>query len=198
MSDETLNIISKYKNICRHIHLPVQSGSDEVLKNMRRKYTRDWYMDRINAIKRIIPDCGISTDIFCGFYNETEEDHKLSLSLMKEVGFDSAFMFKYSERPGTFAYKNMKDNVEESIKGKRLTEMIELQNKLSLKSNQNDLGKVFEVLVEGVSKKSDKELFGRTSQNKVVVFPGNKDMIGDFVKVEVIECTQATLKGKLQ
>jgi tRNA-2-methylthio-N6-dimethylallyladenosine synthase len=197
MSDETLKIIAKYNNICRHIHLPVQSGSNEVLKNMRRKYTREWYLDRVKAIKEIIPDCGISTDIFCGFHNETEEDHKLSLSLMKEVAFDSAFMFKYSERPGTFAYKNLKDNVPEEVKAARLTEMIELQNSLSLESNKKDIGKTFEVLVEGVSKKSEDELFGRTSQNKVVVFAKGDKKIGDLVKVEITDCTQATLRAKL-
>lgn len=196
MSDDTLHIIAKYSNICKHIHLPVQSGSDSVLKDMRRKYTREWYMNRIEAIRNIVPDCGISTDIFCGFHNESEEDFQQTLDLMKWVNYDLAFMFKYSERPGTYAYKNLEDNIPEEIKSERLTKMIELQNQLSLKSNQKDIGKVFEVLVEGVSKKSEDELFGRSSQNKVIVFPKKDFKIGDFVQVKVTDCTQATMRGE--
>ncbi|WP_421920643.1 tRNA (N6-isopentenyl adenosine(37)-C2)-methylthiotransferase MiaB [Marinifilum sp.] len=196
MSDDTLKIIAKYPNICKHIHLPVQSGSDSVLKNMRRKYTREWYMNRIEAIRQIVPNCGISTDIFCGFHNESEEDFNQTLELMKWAKYDLAFMFKYSERPGTFAYKNLADNIPEEVKSERLTQMIELQNQLSLESNQKDIGQVFEVLVEGVSKKSDQELFGRSSQNKVIVFPRKDYKIGDLVQVKVSSCTQATLRGE--
>ena len=197
MSDETLHVIAKHHNICKSIHLPVQSGSNSVLKNMNRKYTREWYLDRIAAIRRIIPECGISTDVFVGFHNESEEDYQQTLSLMKEVGFDLAFMFKYSERPGTMASKNLPDNVDEETKGRRLAELIELQTKWSEESNQRDLGKSFEVLVEGVSKKSDKEMFGRTSQNKVVVFPAQGIKIGTLVNVKVNSCTSATLIGEL-
>jgi tRNA-i(6)A37 thiotransferase enzyme MiaB len=196
MSDDTLKVIAKYPNICKHIHLPVQSGSDSVLKDMRRKYTREWYMNRIEAIRKIVPDCGISTDIFCGFHNESEEDFKQTLDLMKWAKYDLAFMFKYSERPGTFAYKNLDDNIPEDVKSERLTQMIELQNQLSLESNQKDIGQVFEVLVEGVSKKSEEELFGRSSQNKVIVFPRKDYKVGDFVQVKVTDCTQATLRGE--
>ncbi|WP_321515238.1 tRNA (N6-isopentenyl adenosine(37)-C2)-methylthiotransferase MiaB [Marinifilum fragile] len=196
MSDDTLKVIAKYPNICKHIHLPVQSGSDSVLKDMRRKYTREWYMNRIEAIREIVPDCGISTDIFCGFHNESEEDFKQTLDLMKWAKYDLAFMFKYSERPGTFAYKNLDDNIPEDVKSERLTQMIELQNQLSLESNQKDIGQVFEVLVEGVSKKSEEELFGRSSQNKVIVFPRKDYKVGDFVQVKVTDCTQATLRGE--
>ena len=196
MSDDTLHIIAKYPNICKHIHLPVQSGSDSVLKDMRRKYTREWYMNRLEAIREIVPDCGISTDIFCGFHNESDEDFQQTLDLMKWAKYDLAFMFKYSERPGTFAYKNLEDNIPEDVKSERLTQMIELQNQLSLESNQRDIGQVFEVLVEGVSKKSDQELFGRSSQNKVIVFPRKEYKIGDLVKVKVTNCTQATLRGE--
>lgn len=196
MSDDTLRVIAKYPNICKHIHLPVQSGSDSVLKDMRRKYTREWYMNRIEAIREIVPDCGISTDIFCGFHNESEEDFTQTLDLMKWAKYDLAFMFKYSERPGTFAYKNLEDNIPEDVKSERLTQMIELQNQLSLESNQKDIGQVFEVLVEGVSKKSEEELFGRSSQNKVIVFPRKDYKVGDFVQVKVTDCTQATLRGE--
>ncbi|MCY1635650.1 tRNA (N6-isopentenyl adenosine(37)-C2)-methylthiotransferase MiaB [Marinifilum sp. D737] len=196
MSDDTLRVIAKYSNICKHIHLPVQSGSDSVLKDMRRKYTREWYTNRIEAIREIVPDCGISTDIFCGFHNESEEDFKQTLDLMKWAKYDLAFMFKYSERPGTFAYKNLEDNIPEDVKSERLTQMIELQNKLSLESNQKDIGQVFEVLVEGVSKKSEEELYGRSSQNKVIVFPRKDYKVGDFVQVKVTDCTQATLRGE--
>lgn len=197
MSNETLQVIAKYHNICKSIHLPVQSGSNSVLKDMNRKYTREWYLDRIAAIRRIIPDCGISTDVFVGFHNESEEDYQQTLSLMKEVGFDLAFMFKYSERPGTMASKNMPDNVDEDTKGRRLAELIELQTKWSEESNKRDLGKTFEVLVEGVSKKSDKEMFGRTSQNKVVVFPAQGIKVGTLVNVKVNDCTSATLMGEM-
>ncbi|RUT78132.1 tRNA (N6-isopentenyl adenosine(37)-C2)-methylthiotransferase MiaB [Ancylomarina longa] len=196
MSDDTLRVIAKYPNICKSIHLPVQSGSNSVLANMKRKYTKEWYMNRIEAIRNIIPDCGISSDIFCGFHNESDEDFQETLDLMKWAKYDLAFMFKYSERPGTYAYKNMKDNIPEEVKGKRLSEMIELQNQLSHESNKRDLGKVFEVLVEGTSKKSDQELFGRTSQNKVIVFPKKNYKVGDFVQVKVNDCTQATLIGE--
>ncbi|WP_282126451.1 tRNA (N6-isopentenyl adenosine(37)-C2)-methylthiotransferase MiaB [Marinifilum flexuosum] len=196
MSDDTLRVIAKYSNICKHIHLPVQSGSDSVLKDMRRKYTREWYTNRIEAIREIVPDCGISTDIFCGFHNESEEDFKQTLDLMKWAKYDLAFMFKYSERPGTFAYKNLEDNIPEDVKSERLTQMIELQNKLSLESNKKDIGQVFEVLVEGVSKKSEEELYGRSSQNKVIVFPRKDYKVGDFVQVKVTDCTQATLRGE--
>ncbi|PXX96825.1 tRNA (N6-isopentenyl adenosine(37)-C2)-methylthiotransferase MiaB [Marinifilum breve] len=196
MSDDTLRVIAKYPNICKHIHLPVQSGSDSVLKDMRRKYTREWYMNRIEAIREIVPECGISTDIFCGFHNESEQDFKQTLDLMKWAKYDLAFMFKYSERPGTFAYKNLEDNIPEDVKSERLTQMIELQNQLSLESNQRDIGQVFEVLVEGVSKKSEEELFGRSSQNKVIVFPRKDNKVGDFVQVKVTDCTQATLRGE--
>ncbi|MPQ48644.1 tRNA (N6-isopentenyl adenosine(37)-C2)-methylthiotransferase MiaB [Marinifilum sp. N1E240] len=195
MSDDTLRVIAKYSNICRYIHLPVQSGSDSVLKDMRRKYTREWYMDRITAIRTIIPDCGISSDIFCGFHNESDEDFQATLDLMKWAKFDLSYMFKYSERPGTFAYKNLEDNVPEDIKSKRLTEMIEVQSKLSHESNLRDIDKVFEVLVEGVSKKSDQELYGRTSQNKVIVFPRKDYKVGDLVQVKATSCTTATLIG---
>ena len=181
MGDDVLETMAAYPNICRHIHLPVQSGSDRILKSMNRKYTREWYLNRIEAIRRILPDCGITTDLFCGFHNETEEDQQLSLSLLKEVVFDSAFMFKYSERPGTFASKNLPDNVPEEVKIERLNEIIALQNQMSALSNQRDVGKVFEVLVEGRSKRSSEQLFGRTSQNKVVVFPKGNHKVGDFV-----------------
>ena len=196
MRDETLQVIAKYDNICKHIHLPVQSGSDQVLKAMNRKYTREDYMNRIRAIREIIPGCGITTDIFCGFPSETEEDHQQSLSLMEWVGYDSAFMFKYSERPGTYAAKNLADDVPEKVKGRRLQEIIELQNSLSLRKNQEDIGKTFEVLAEGFSKKSKQELFGRTSHNKVVVFPKGEHKAGDLVLVKIEECSSATLKGR--
>ncbi|MDE5552215.1 MAG: TRAM domain-containing protein, partial [Muribaculaceae bacterium] len=182
---------------CKHIHLPVQSGSDSVLKDMNRKYTRGWYLDRINAIRTILPDAGITTDMFTGFHNESEEDFQQTLSLMEEVGFDSAFMFKYSERPGTFASKHLPDNIPEEVKIERLNRMIQLQNELSLRSNKADIGREFEVLVEGRSKKSADEFFGRTSQNKVVVFPRGDVRPGDFVRVRVTDATSATLLGTL-
>lgn len=196
MGDDVLETMVTYPNICRHIHLPVQSGSNKILKSMNRKYTREWYLDRIAAIRRIIPDCGITTDMFCGFHDETEEDQQLSLSLLKEVVFDSAFMFKYSERPGTFASKNLPDNVSEEVKITRLNEIIALQNQMSALSNQRDIGKVFEVLVEGRSKRSSDQLFGRTSQNKVVVFPKGNHKVGDLVNVKVLSSTSATLIGE--
>ncbi len=196
MSDEILETIAAYPNICRHIHLPVQSGSNKILKSMNRKYTREWYLERIAAIRRIIPDCGITTDVFCGFHDETEEDQQMTLSLMEEVVFDSAFMFKYSERPGTFASKNLPDNISEEVKVARLNEIIALQTKMSAVSNERDINKTFEVLVEGFSKRSREQLFGRTSQNKVVVFPKGDHKVGDFVKVKVLSVTSATLIGE--
>lgn len=197
MSDKTLEIIAKYPNICRFIHLPVQSGSNKILTLMNRKYTREWYLDRIAAIKRIIPDCAIGTDVFCGFHNETEEDHQETLSLMKEVGFDMAFMFKYSERPGTYASKKLDDNVAEELKIRRLNEIIALQNDLSLESNQADIGKTFDVLVEGFSKRSKDQLFGRSSQNKVIIFPRKNRRIGETIKVKVLSASSATLIGEV-
>lgn len=197
MNDDILETIASYKNICHHIHLPVQSGSNNVLKSMNRKYTREWYLDRIAAIRRIIPDCGISTDLFCGFHGETEEDHQQTLSLMREVVFDSAFMFKYSERPGTYASKYLPDNISEEVKIARLNEMIALQNEMSMISNERDVNKVFEVLVEGPSKRSREQLCGRTQQNKMVVFPKGGHKVGDFVKVKIVSSTSATLIGEL-
>ncbi len=195
MSDETLLVIAQEPNVCKHIHLPVQSGSNNILKLMNRKYTREWYLDRIAAIHKIIHDCAISTDIFAGYCNETEEDHQLSLSLMKEVGFDSAFMFKYSERPGTYASKHFPDNIPEETKIRRLNELIALQNELSHESNQRCIGKEYEVLVEGVSKRSRDQLFGRTEQNKVVIINRGNHHIGDRVMVKITESSSATLKG---
>ncbi|MCQ2257094.1 MAG: tRNA (N6-isopentenyl adenosine(37)-C2)-methylthiotransferase MiaB [Bacteroidaceae bacterium] len=195
MSDDTLKVIASHSNICRHIHLPVQSGSNRILGLMNRKYTREWYLDRVAAIKRILPDCGLTTDIFVGYHSETEEDHELSLSLMRECGYDSAFMFKYSERPGTYASKHLPDDVPEETKIRRLNEMIALQNQLSAESYKKDIGKTFEILVEGVSKRSKEQLFGRTQQNKVIVFDRGNHHIGDFVKVKVLEASSATLKG---
>lgn len=197
MSDDTLRVIAEMPNICHHIHLPVQSGSDRILKLMNRKYTREWYMDRIKAIRRIIPDCAISTDIFVGYHSETEEDHQMSLSLMREVGYDSAFMFKYSERPGTYASKHLPDDVSEEVKLRRLAEMIELQTKLSAESNAKDVGKEFDVLIEGFSKRSREQLFGRTGQNKVVVFDKGNCHIGQTVRVRITGSSSATLKGVL-
>ncbi len=197
MSDETLETIARHPNLCKAIHLPVQSGSNSVLKDMNRKYTREWYLDRIAAIRRIIPDCGISTDVFVGFHNESEEDYRQTLELMREVGFDLAYMFKYSERPGTKASQSLPDNVDEATKGRRLQELIELQTGWSLESNRRDIGKTFEVLVEGVSKKSAVEMFGRTSQNKVAVFPAQGIAIGSFVQVRIKDCTSATLIGEI-
>ena len=196
MSDETLEVIAQVPNVCKHIHLPVQSGSSRILKLMNRKYTREWYLDRIAAIRRIIPDCGITTDMFSGFHSETDEDFAETLSLMQTVGFDASFMFKYSERPGTYASKHLPDNIAEEIKIKRLEQMIDLQNKLSAESNKRDIGKTFEVLVEGYSKRSREDLFGRTGQNKVVVFPKQNYHIGDFVQVKITDASSATLLGE--
>jgi tRNA-2-methylthio-N6-dimethylallyladenosine synthase len=196
MSDETLQVIADVPNVCKHIHLPVQSGSSRILKLMNRKYTREWYLERVAAIRRIIPDCGLSTDIFSGYHSETEEDHQESLSLMRECGYDSAFMFKYSERPGTYASKHLPDDISEEIKIRRMNEIIELQNQLSAESNAKDVGKVFEVMVEGVSKRSKEQLFGRTQQNKVVVFNRGTHHIGDFVMVKVTASSSATLIGE--
>lgn len=195
MSDETLHVIADEPNVCRHIHLPVQSGSSRILKLMNRKYDREWYLERVAAIRRIIPDCGLSTDIFCGFPGETEEDHRLSLSLMEECRYDSAFMFKYSERPGTYASKHLPDDVPEEVKIRRLNEIIALQNRLSAEANARQVGHTFEVLVEGVSKRSREQLFGRTEQNRVVVFDRGGHRIGDRVLVKITESSSATLKG---
>ena len=196
MSDETLHVIAKYPNICRYIHLPAQSGSSRILKIMNRKYTREWYLDRIAAIRRILPDCAISTDLFCGFHSETEEDYQETLSLMREVGYDSAYLFKYSERPGTYAAKHLEDDVPEEVKVRRLQGMIDLQNKLSEESNLRDVGKTFEVLVEGFSKRSKEQFFGRTSQNKVVIFDKKDFHIGQFVHVKIVNASSATLFGE--
>jgi tRNA-2-methylthio-N6-dimethylallyladenosine synthase len=196
MSDETLRVIAKYDNICKMIHLPAQSGSSRILKVMNRKYTREWYLDRIAAIRRIIPDCAITTDLFCGFHSETEEDYQQTLSLMREVEYDSAFLFKYSERPGTYASKNLPDTVSEEEKVRRLQGMIDLQNQLSEESNKRDIGKVFEVLIEGFSKRSREQLFGRTSQNKVVIFDKRNYRVGQFIKVKINRASSATLFGE--
>ena len=196
MSDETLRVIAEMPNVCKHIHLPVQSGSDRILKLMNRKYTREWYMDRVNSIRRIIPDCGLSTDIFVGYHSETEEDHQMSLSLMREVGYDSAFMFKYSERPGTYASKHLPDDVAEEEKIRRLNELIALQTEMSALQNKKDEGKEFDVLVEGFSKRSREQLCGRTEQNKMVVFPKAGHHIGETVRVKITGSTSATLLGE--
>lgn len=196
MSDEIIAMIANKPNICNHIHLPVQSGSNSVLKAMNRKYTREWYLDRIKAIRTMIPNCGISSDLFTGFHDESEADFEETLSLMREVGFDASFMFKYSERPGTYASKNLPDNISEELKIDRLNRMIALQNELSLKSNTNDIGKIFEIIVEGFSKRSKDDLFGRTEQNKVIVFPAGAHKIGDRVFVKVLSASSATLKGE--
>lgn len=197
MSDKTLETIARHDNLCKFIHLPVQSGSDKILKLMNRKYTREWYLDRIAAIRRILPDATIGTDVFCGFHDETLEDHAETLSLMREVGFDTAFMFKYSERPGTFAQKHLPDNVPEEEKVRRLNEIIDLQSQLSLESNLREIGKTMEVLVEGFSKRSHDDMYGRTSQYKTVVFPRNGRHIGETVHVLVKEASAATLKGEI-
>lgn len=196
MSDETLEVIAQMPNVCKHIHLPVQSGSSRILKLMNRKYTREWYLERVAAIRRIIPDCGLTTDIFSGFHSETEEDHALSLSLMEECAYDAAFMFKYSERPGTYASKHLADDIPEEVKVRRLNEIIALQNRLSAEANQRCIGKTYEVLVEGVSKRSKDQLFGRTEQNRVVVFNRGTHRTGDFVRVRITEASSATLKGE--
>ena len=197
MSDKTLEAISRHDNLCKFIHLAVQSGSNKVLKMMNRKYTREWYLDRIAAIRRILPDAAIGTDVFCGFHDETIEDHQQTLSLMREVGFDTAFMFKYSERPGTYAHKHLPDNISEEEKVRRLNEIIALQTQLSLESNQREIGKEVEVLVEGFSKRSKDDMYGRTSQYKTVVFPRTNQKVGDIVKVRVLEASAATLKGEI-
>ena len=196
MSDDTLRVIAEEPNVCRHIHLPVQSGSDTVLKRMNRKYTREWYLERVAAVRRIVPDCGLSTDIFAGYCGETEDDHQLSLSLMRECGYDSAFMFKYSERPGTYASKHLADDVPEEVKVRRLEELIALQNELSAESNRRCVGREYDILVEGVSKRSREQLFGRTEQNKVVVFDRGTHRPGDYVRVRVTGSSSATLQGE--
>lgn len=198
MSDDTLHVIADVPNVCKQIHLPVQSGSDKILKLMNRKYTREWYLDRVAAIRRIVPGCGLSTDIFVGYHDETEEDHQLSLSLMREVGYDSAFMFKYSERPGTYASKHLPDNVPEEVKIRRLNELIKLQTEMSAIANQRDEGKVFDVLVEGYSKRSREQLCGRTEQGKMVVFDKGTHHAGETVRVKVMRSTSATLFGEIE
>ena len=197
MSDETLHVIAEEPNVCRHIHLPVQSGSDAVLARMNRKYTREWYLHRVAAIRRIVPDCGLSTDIFVGYCGETEEDHQLSLSLMREVGYDSAFMFKYSERPGTYASKHLPDDVPEEVKLQRLNELIALQTQLSAEANSRCEGRTYEVLLEGTSKRSREQLYGRTEQNRVVVVDRGRHHIGERVMVLVTSSSSATLKGQI-
>lgn len=197
ISDEVIYTMAMYENICRHIHLPVQSGSNAMLEKMRRKYTREWYLERVRKIRSVIPDCGITTDVIAGFCGETEEDHKDTLSLMEEVGFDSAFMFQYSERPGTLAARKFEDDVPEDVKTRRLNEIIALQNRLSLQSNEREIGRTHKVLIEGVSKKNGDELFGRASNNKVCVFPAEGHRTGDYVNVKVTACTSATLIAKL-
>jgi len=196
MSDETLQVIADMPNVCKHIHLPVQSGSNRILQLMNRKYTREWYLDRVAAIRRIIPDCGLSTDIFVGYCSETEDDHQLSLSLMREVGYDSAFMFKYSERPGTYASKHLPDDVPEDVKIRRLNELIALQTELSAQANRRDEGREFDVLVEGFSKRSRQQLCGRTEQNKMVVFDKGSHHVGETVRVRITGSTSATLLGE--
>ena len=196
MSDKTLEAISRHKNLCKFIHLAVQSGSNHMLQLMNRKYTREWYLERIAAIRRILPTAAISTDIFCGFHDESLEDHAQTLSLMREVGFDSAFMFKYSERPGTYASKHLPDNIPEEEKVRRLNEIIALQTQLSLESNQREIGKTVEVLVEGFSKRSHDDMFGRTEQYKTVVFPRTNQKIGDLVNVRILDASAATLRGE--
>ena len=196
MSDEMLYVMAAHKNICKFIHLPAQSGSSRMLAVMNRKYTREWYLDRIAAIRRILPECAISTDLFCGYHSETEEDYEETLSLMREVGYDAAFMFKYSERPGTYAAKHLPDDVSEEVKVRRLQGMIELQNQLSEASNRRDIGKTFEVLVEGFSKRSRDRLFGHTEHNKVVIFDKGNHRIGRYVNVRIEDATSATLLGQ--
>ena len=197
ISDELLEVIASHENICKSIHLPIQSGSNKILDMMKRGYTREWYMNRIEAIRRIIPGCAITTDIITGFCSETEEDHLETLSAMREVGYDYAYMFKYSERPNTIAAKKYPDDVPEAVKSRRLEEIIALQQQLSLKSNRQDIGKEFSVLAEGVSKRSDGQLFGRTSQNKVAVFQRDEYAPGEYVNVKVLSCTAATLKAEI-
>lgn len=197
ISDKLIDTMAKYANICEHIHLPVQSGSDRLLEKMRRRYTAEWYLERVARIREVMPGCGITTDVIAGFCSETEEDHRQTLELFRKVGFDYAYMFYYSERPGTLAARHYPDDVPPDVKTRRLNEIIALQNKLSLKSNRNDIGKVFRVLVEGPSKKNPEELCGRSGSNKMCVFPGGGHKAGDYVDVEVVSCTSATLIGKL-
>ncbi len=197
LSDKLLKIMVVNPNICRHIHLPVQSGSSAILKKMNRKYDSDWYLGRIRAIREALPECGITTDIFCGFCTETEEDHQQSLRLMEEVRFDTSFMFKFSMRPGTYAADHFEDDVPDEVKSRRLDEIIQLQNRLSLESNRRDIGKTVEVLAEGISKKKKSEFFGRSSENKIVVFPNKDIQIGDFVRIKILDCTQTTLIGEV-
>jgi tRNA-2-methylthio-N6-dimethylallyladenosine synthase len=196
MSDEIIQTIARHRNICRHIHLPAQSGSSRILKLMNRGYTRQWYLDRIASIRRILPDCSISTDLFVGFHSETDDDHQQTLALMQEVKFDAAFMFKYSERPGTYAAKKLADNVPEETKVRRLQEIIDLQNHLSTESNCNTIGRIFEVLVEGYSKRSKERMFGRTSQNKIVVFDKTGCRTGEYIMVKITNASSATLQGE--
>lgn len=198
MSDETLHVIAEEPNVCKHIHLPVQSGSDAVLERMNRKYTRAWYLDRVAAIRRIVPDCGLSTDIFVGYCGETEEDHQLSLSLMREVGYDSAFMFKYSERPGTYASRHFADDIPEEVKLRRLQELIDLQTQISAENNQRQVGRTVDVLIEGTSRRSREQLFGRTEQNRVVVFDRGQHHVGEHVSVCITSSSSATLKGEIR
>jgi len=197
ISEELIRTIATYHNLCKHIHLPVQSGSNRILSLMNRKYTREEYLQKIAMIKRIIPECGITTDVFTGFHSETEADHQETLSLMQEVGFDNAFMFKYSERSGTYAAKHLEDNIPEAIKLSRLQEVVDLQNKLSKESNQKDLGKIVEVLIEGYSKKSRNQLFGKSSENKVVVFNKENKKIGEYAEIRIKDATVATLLGEI-
>ena len=197
MSDATLRVIAEEPNVCRHIHLPVQSGSDAVLKRMNRKYDREWYRGRVEAIRRLVTDCAITTDIFAGYCGETEDDHAQSLDMMRRVGYDSAFMFKYSERPGTYASKRMPDDVPEEVKLRRLNELIALQNELSLTANRAWVGREAEILIEGVSKRSREELFGRTEQNKVVIIARGDRRIGQTVRVRITDASSATLKGEV-
>ena len=197
MSDETLTVIAEEPNVCKSIHLPVQSGSSTILKAMNRKYTREWYLDRIEAIRRIVPDCGLSTDIIAGFCGETEEDHQQTLSLMRECSYDAAFMFKYSERPGTFASRHMKDDIEDSEKVRRLNEIIALQQECSANNNRKCIGETYEVLIEGISKRSREQFYGRTEQNRTAVFDRKDYKIGDFVKVKINGSTAATLLGEI-
>lgn len=196
ISDKLLEIMAATPNICKAIHLPAQSGSTEMLKRMNRKYTREWYLERVEAIRRYMPDCAITTDLIAGFAHESEEEHQATLSLMREVGYDFAYMFKYSERPGTFAQRNLGDDVPDEVKSRRLQEIIALQNELGLESYRRDVGKEFEVLVEGESRRNAEQLFGRTSQNKVVVFDRGDHKAGDYVRVRVTGCTSATLFGE--
>ena len=197
ISDKLIETMASRKNICDHIHLPVQSGSDRMLEKMRRRYTREWYMERVRKIREVLPGCGITTDVIAGFCSETEEDHQATLSLFKEAAFDYAFMFCYSERPGTIAARNYPDDVPADVKTRRLNEIIELQNRLSLESNQADVGKTFEVLVEGPSKRNPQDLCGRTGSDKMCVFPGEGHKAGDYVNVKIESCTSATLLGTI-